>query len=399
MMIFMYKKIIDNVYSVGAVDWDRTVFDSLIPLPYGTTYNSYFIFGSEKNVLIDTVEPSKERVLIENLKFLNVSKIDYIVAHHAEQDHSGSLPKILELYPEAKVVTNSKCKEMLRDHLLIADDRFIVVNDGDALSLGDRTLKFIFAPWVHWPETMFSYLVEDKILFTCDFLGSHLATSDLFATHGSKVYGAAKRYYAEIMMPFRQNIKNNLAKIKDLPIRYIGTSHGPMYDDPQFMIDAYKKWIDDKCKNEVVVPYASMHGTTKVMAEYLVDSLISKGVTAKPFNIPTGDIGEFAMALVDAATIVFGSSTVLSGSHPGIIFAAYLANSLRPKARYFSVIGSYGWGGKMTDQIVGMIPLIKGELVSPVVIKGYPKEGDFTSLDHLADEIFTRHKANEFVLS
>jgi flavorubredoxin len=205
-----------NIYSVGAIDWDRRLFDELIPLPDGTSYNAYLIKGSEKTALLDTVNPTKEHELLANLKKLGVQNIDYVIAHHGEQDHSGAIPTILKTYPEAKVVTNPKCKVMLMDLLLIPDDKFITVNDRETLSLGDKTLEFIYTPWVHWPETMVTFLQEEKILFSCDFFGSHQATSDLFVTDEPLVYESAKRYYAEIMMPFRAPIRKDLEKIKDL---------------------------------------------------------------------------------------------------------------------------------------------------------------------------------------
>ena len=166
-----------NIVWVGALDWDRRLFDELIPLPDGTTYNSYLVRGSDKIALIDTVDPSKTGELLENLQEAGVTRIDYIVSQHAEQDHSGSIPEVLEIFPEAVVVTNEKCKAMLMDLLLIPESKFRVVADGETLDLGGKTLEFIFAPWVHWPETMLTYLREDKVLFSCDFLGSHLAQS------------------------------------------------------------------------------------------------------------------------------------------------------------------------------------------------------------------------------
>ncbi|TET20085.1 MAG: MBL fold metallo-hydrolase, partial [Candidatus Aminicenantes bacterium] len=188
------RRLKSGVHSIGAIDWDRRLFDELIPLPDGTSYNAYLIQGSEKTALIDTVDPTKEQELIDNLKKLRVDNIDYIISNHAEQDHSGTIPKILDLFPNARVVTNQRCKGMLKDLLLIPEDKFIEINDADTLSLGNKTLQFIIAPWVHWPETMLSYLKEDKILFPCDLFGSHLATSDIYATDEAKIYDAAKRY-------------------------------------------------------------------------------------------------------------------------------------------------------------------------------------------------------------
>lgn len=387
------RQLKSNIYSVGAIDWDRRLFDELIPLPDGTSYNAYLVKGREKTVLIDTVDSTMADVLIENLNQLKIKNIDYVITNHAEQDHSGSLPQILDNYPNAKVVVATpKCKDMLMDLLLIPESKFITVDDGNSISLGDKTLEFIHAPWVHWPETMFTYLKEDKILFTCDFLGSHLATSDLFVTDEPVVYEAAKRYYAEIMMPFRTTIKKHLEKIKELEIETIAPSHGPIYDKPEFILNAYRDWVSDEVKNEVVIPYISMHGSTKEMVDYLVNALIKRGITVKQFNLSKTDIGKLAIALVDAPTIVIGTPTVLTGPHPNVAYATYLANALRPKLKFASIIGSYGWGGKMVEQLKMMVPNLKVDILEPVVIKGFPKEEDFKALDNLAEKILNKHR-------
>jgi flavorubredoxin len=386
------REITPNVYYVGAIDWDRRLFDELIPLPDGTSYNSYLIRGSSATALIDTVDPTKEQVLIDNLRKLNVNRIDYVISNHAEQDHSGTIPKILELYPEAKVVTNPKCRDLLKSMLLIPDSRFTVVNDRETISLGDKTLEFIIAPWVHWPDTMFTYLREERILFTCDFLGSHLATSSLYVADQAEVYVAAKRYYAEIMMPFRAAVNRNLEKIKDLEIKIAAPSHGPIYNRPEFIINAYKDWASDEVKNEVVLPFVSMHGSTRRMVEYFVDAMMKKGVTVKPFNLTRTDIGDLAMALVDAATVVVATPAALVGPHPAAVYAVYLANALRPKCKYASVIGSYGWGAQIVETIKAMLTNLKVELIEPVIVNGFPKEQDFKSLDRLAEDIAKRHR-------
>jgi flavorubredoxin len=244
---------------------------------------------------------------------------------------------------------------------------------------------------------MLTYLREDRILFTCDLLGSHLATSDLYVVDEPKVYESAKRYYAEIMMPFRVNIKKHIERIKKLAVDIIATSHGPVYDKPEFILKAYQDWVSDEVKNEVVIPYVSMYGDTTRMVNYLVDALMNKGITVKPFNITRTDIGELAMALVDTATIVIASPTVLVGPHPAAVYATYLANALRPKAKFASVIGSYGWGGKMVEQIAGMLTSLKVEILEPVLIKGAPREKDFQALDRLADDIIRKHKESALV--
>jgi len=385
----IYRMLKEDVYSVGVIDWDRRIFDELIQIPNGTSYNSYIIKGNNKTALIDTVDPTKTDELLDNLKKLNVD-IDYLVVNHAEQDHSGTIPDILKIYKNAIVVTNSKCKELLSEFLPIPDEKFKIVSDGESLDLGGKELEFIMTPWVHWPDTMVTYLHDDKILFSCDFFGSHRASSDLFACED--IYMAAKRYYAEIMMPFRAIIRKNLEKLKNLEIDIIAPSHGPLYKNPAFIMDAYKDWTSDNTKNEVIIPYISMHGSTQRMVDYLVNSLVERGVSVKPMNLTYTDMGEVALNLVDATTMVIASPTVLTGPHPSVVYATYLANALRPKLKLVSVMGSYGWGGRMLDQIRGMIGSLKVEIITPLIIKGFPKEEDYKKLDEMADEITSKHK-------
>ena len=386
------REIKGGVFSIGVIDWDRRIFDELIPLPNGTSYNAYLIKGREKKALIDTVDPTKEYELLANLQKLGVENIDYVISNHAEQDHSGTIPKILELYPDARVVTNEKCKEFLIKLLLIQEEKFLVLKDGETLPLGGKTLEFIIAPWVHWPETMLTYLKEDKILFPCDLFGSHLATSALYAIDECMVYTSAKKYYAEIMMPFRTSIKKHMERIDGIDVDLIAPSHGPVYHKPKFILDAYEDWVSDNVKNEVIIPYVSMHGSTEKMVDYFIHALMERNIIVKPFNITKTDIGELAMALVDAATVVIASPTVLAGPHPSVVYAAYLVNALRPKTKFVSVIGSYGWGGKMVEFLTETLTNLKSDVLEPVVIKGYPKPEDFKELERLADKIFMKHK-------
>jgi Uncharacterized flavoproteins len=380
-----------GVYAVGVLDWDKPLFDDLIPLPDGTSYNAYLVKGHDKLALLDTVERAFADELLANLAAAGVNKLDYVVAHHAEQDHSGSLPAVLARFPEAKVVTNQKCAELLKTHVHLPTEAVTLIKDGDVLDLGGRTLQFIFAPWVHWPETMFTHLREDKILFTCDFLGAHRATSDLFADDEAQAYLAAKRYYAEIMMPFRARLGGYIAKIEALGVHMIAPSHGPVYRRPQFILDAHKDWIGDQPKNQAVVAYVSMHGSTKIMVDRLVDSLIARGVGVTRINLPTMDLGHMAMALVDAATVVIGTSTVLAGPHPAAASAAFAANMLRPKARFATVIGSLGWGGKTVETLKGLLGNLKVEFLDPVEIKGLPSDADLQAIDALAATIQAKH--------
>jgi flavorubredoxin len=382
------REIVPNVHLIGAVDWDRRLFDALIPLPDGTSYNAYFVQGSEKNVLIDTVDPVHWRTL--SLQLDELPTPDYLVINHVEQDHSGSTPMLLERYPELTVVCNEKARGMLIDHLHVDDARFLVVADGDTLSLGDKTLTFLFTPWVHWPETMSTWLDEDRILFSCDFFGSHYATSDVFADK-HEVYDGAKRYYAEIMMPFGAQVLKNIEKVTKYPVRFIGPSHGPVYDDPGFIIEAYRDWAGGEPQNIVCLPYVTMHDSTRLMVDHLTAALTDRGVAVERFDLTTLDAGELASSLVHAGTIVLGCCTVLTGPHPLAAYAAFLANALRPRAKYATVIGSYGWAGKTVETLVGMMPKLKVELLDPVMVKGMPREADYAALDALADTIARNH--------
>jgi len=392
LIVMVSREITSGIFWVGALDFDRRIFDALIPLPNGTSYNAYLIKGSEKTALIDTVDPGREYDLVSNLVKLGVDRIDYVIINHAEQDHSGSLPMILEFYPDAVVVTNEKCRDLLVALLQIPAGQINVIRDKECLSLGDRTLEFHLTPWTHWPETQVTYLREDRILFSCDLFGSHMASSELYVSDDAEYYRSAKRYYAEIMMPFRSSIKGHLEMVKALPLMMIAPSHGPIHTHPQFILDAYADWVSDGVKNEVVIPYISMHGSTQKMADHLTGALIARGITVKPFNLTATDIGELALALVDAATIVVATPTVLFGPHPQVVYATYLANMLRPKVRFASVIGSYGWGGKSAETIVKMLDHVKVEVIEPVIVKGQPDEQTLKQLDRLADDILKKHR-------
>lgn len=387
-----FREIESGIYWIGSIDWDRRLFDSLIPLPQGTSYNAYLVKGSEKTALIDTVDPTKEYELVQNLVRIGVDGIDYIIVNHAEQDHSGALPMILELFPRARVVTNEKCRDLIVALLDIDGDRVDVIQDNDTLSLGDKTLQFLITPWVHWPETMLTYVQESKVLFSCDLFGSHIASSDLFVSDERIVYSPSKRYYAEIMMPFRSSIKGHMERLDKLPIRIVAPSHGPLYATPDPIFSAYRDWISDDVKNEVVIPYVSMHGSTEKMVNLLTEALIAKGVGVAPYNLTVTDTGELAMALVDAATVVIATPTVLFGPHPQAVYATYLVNLLRPKMRFASIIGSYGWGGKTVETLKGMLSSVKPELLEPVYIRGAPGAETVREIERLAEDIAKKHR-------
>lgn len=391
-------KISDSIYYLGVQDWERELFDELIPLPQGTSYNSYFVKGSEKTALIDTADPTKKDMYISNLKEINPEKIDYLIANHAEQDHSGLIPEVLSLYPDTKVVTNEKCKAFLMDLLLIPEEKFLVIKDEETLSLGDKNLKFYLTPWVHWPETMITYLVEDKILFPCDFLASHIATSKIVSEGNELLLESAKRYYSEIMMPFRVSIVKHLKLLDSLDIKIIAPSHGVIYINPSFIINAYKDWVSDKVKAEVVLIYLSMHGSVLEMVNHFERTLIRKGINYKRFDATRADIGEVAMAMVDAATLVLATPVFLSSPHPNMAHILSLINALRPKTRNFALLSSYSWGQRIEEQIKNSLSSLKANFLGSIISKGYPKEKEKREIEELAEKIEKIHKEDEFVI-
>ena len=392
------RQISEHIFAVGIIDWDRRIFDELVPLPEGTSYNSYFIKGSEKTALIDTADPSREEEFIGNLIRLGINRLDYIVVNHAEQDHAGCLPMLLELFPGAKVCCTQKCQELLSLLLDVPAQRCQIVTSGDSVNLGDRTLAFISAPWVHWPETMMTYCPEEEMLFSCDLFGSHYATSDLFVQDMAREEILAKRYYGEIMMPFRSSIVKYMADLKDKKIAVIAPSHGPLIRPASLILDLYEQWTSDQVKNFVLIPYVSMHGSTSQMVNTLTELLLERGVGVKPFKVTNPDSGALAMELVDAATVIFATPTVLFGPHPDMVSVAYLANLIKPKTRYASIIGSYGWGGKTVETLKSMIPHIKAEFLSPVYIQGAPGEKTRADLQALADLIAAKHHEDSLVI-
>jgi len=385
------RSVAEGIWWVGAVDWDRRLFDSLIPLPDGTSYNAYVVRGAEKTVLIDAVDPSMERFLFSRLADAGVERLDYVVSNHSEQDHSGLLPRVLERFPGARVLATGKARGFLADLLDIPGERVVEVREGEKLPLGGLTLEFLHCPWVHWPETMLTWVPERRVLFPCDLFGAHLATGELFVRDPGEVLPAAKRYYAEILMPFRSVFEKNLARVAALDPAVIAPSHGPLYRDPKIILDAYRDWVGGPPRNLCVVAYVSMHDSTRGMAEHLVDACLRRGVRAESVELSGADVGRLAMLLVDAATLAVGTPTVNGAAHPLAAYAAILANLLKPKARHLAVFGSYGWGGRAVEQLQSLVPSLKVEVLPPVLCRGLPRQADREALDRLAGEIARRH--------
>ncbi len=385
------REIKPGIEWVGALDWHRQLFDELIPLPQGTSYNAYLVNGSEQTALLDTVDPAFRAVLLQRLE--GVARLDYIVAHHAEQDHAGTIPDVLARFPQAQVLATPKGVQFLQELLAVPADRLQAVQDGETLALGGRTLRFLHLPWVHWPETMVSFLEEDRILFPCDLFGAHLATSDLWARDEAVVLAAARSYYAQILMPFATLIRKHMDKLAPLNPALIAPSHGPVYDRPALILDAYRRWSGGLVTNKVVLPQVSMHGSTALLVQRLIESLIARGVAVQPFDLAHLRLDQLSTALVDAATIVLAAPAVLGGMHPLAASVGALVDALKPPVKFAGYLGSYGWSRGQIGKTAELLPHLKVEVLEPVLCAGRPRAADLEAVDRLAAQIADKHAA------
>ena len=373
-------KLSEDVYWVGVRDWNRRLFDALIPIPKGTTYNAYLIVGESKKALIDTVNPGFEKELEEKIsKVVNPADIDYVIMNHAEPDHAGAIPHIMSINRKAKLVTTSKGAKMAQTFYKVPEERIQVVHDQETIDLGGKTLRFIEAPMLHWPETMFTYLIENKILFPCDFFGSHVAAG-LYDDEVEDLLVHAQRYWGEIMMPFRIMAQRALEKIKDLEIEMIAPSHGPIHRNTERILTAYKKWANGETKRKAMIAYVSMWNSTEKMIQPIAETLASEGIEIVLYNLALADIGDVAKDLVDSRAIVLGAPTVLGGMHPLAVYATYLVKALRPPLKYGVVLSSYGWGGGAVKHVQEVLEPLKMEVVGVMEINGPPTKNDITKI-------------------
>jgi flavorubredoxin len=385
-------QISENVYWVGVRDWNRRLFDALIPLPNGTTYNAYLIIGNDKKALIDTANPGFERELEEKIRNVtDLSEIDYVVMNHAEPDHAGSIPYIMAINSKAKLVTSNRGAKMAQTFYRVPENRIAAVNDQETISLGDKTLRFIEAPMLHWPETMFTYVEENKVLFPCDFFGSHIANG-LYDDAVEDLLVYAQRYFGEIMMPFRIMGQKAMEKIRNLEIKMIAPSHGPIYRNPERILNMYRKWVSGETKQKATIVYVSMWKSTEKMIQPVADTLASEGIEIAMHNLVYADVGDIARDLVDSRAIVLGAPTVLGGAHPLAVYATYLVKALRPPLKFGVVLSSYGWGGGAVKHVQEILGQTKLEVVGAVEINGPPSESNIKQITEIGHTLAKKIK-------
>jgi flavorubredoxin len=379
-----------NVFWVGVKDYNRRLFDGLIPLPHGTSYNAYLIVGKNKTALIDTVNPGFEKELVDKIsEHTDPAKIDYVIMNHAEPDHANAAKHVLSIAKNAKLVAGAKGKEAAMMYFDIDASRIDVVDENSRIDLGGKTLKFLDAPWLHWPETIFTYLEEDKILFPCDFFGSHLAVGAFYSDEygDEKTLDMAKLYFAEIMMPFRKPGQTAIEKVKKLAPKMIAPSHGVIWREPKVIMDEYAKWTAEKMEKKVMIAYVSMWGSTEKMVKALNEALVKKGISVNVFDLTNTEVGHIAKELVDTPVVVVGGPTVLGGVHPVAAYATLLVKTLRAPTKYGVVLTSYGWSGGAVKQIQALLEGSKLEVLGVVEVKGPPKQAEFDKIADLASKI------------
>ncbi|OHD36509.1 MAG: hypothetical protein A2015_02705 [Spirochaetes bacterium GWF1_31_7] len=382
----------ENIFWVGALDPELKVFDIIMETEFGTTYNSYLVKGSNKTVLFETVKVKYFDQYIDKLKSLtNIVDIDYIVVNHTEPDHAGSIEKLLDIAVRAKIVGSEQAIDFLKQ---IANRPFeyIIVKHGDTIDLGNKTLKFISAPFLHWPDSIYTYIPEDKVLFTCDSFGSHYSFDEILYSKipstAMKNYKSALRYYfTAIFSPFKEYVLQAIEKIKELQIDMLCVGHGPVIDtDVHTIIDTYKKWATVEkthTKKTVVIPFVSAYGFTTLLSNEIAKGITSQGdIDVKQFDINCANYNDLKPLILkelnNADGILFGTSTINGDALPPIWDLAVSLNPITDKGKVVSAFGSYGWSGEAVGNIISRLNQLRMFVAPSLKVRFKPAKSDLT---------------------
>jgi len=355
----------ENIDWVGYVDWTVRDFHGYAT-ESGATYNSYLI-RDEKTALIDTVKaPFVEHLLKHVSALTELDKIDYVVCNHAEPDHASGLPHVLAKLSNATLVCDEKCKATLGKYYDTSGWKVQIVKNGDVISLGKRTLQFVETPMVHWPESMFTYVPEEKLLFSMDAFGQHYASSQRFDDEVdlSTVMSEAKTYYANIVMPYGKRVAAVLKQAAELDITMIAPAHGVIWRSHiPTIIDAYQRWSVCKPKPKVLVIYDTMWNSTEMMAAAILEGASQPGVIAKLIHIRRSDLTRIATETLDAAAIAFGSATLNQQMMPMAGAVLTYLQGLKPIGKTSLAFGSYGWGKGGPEAVEEYLKAMKWEML------------------------------------
>ena len=388
----------EGVNWVGVVDWNIRDFHGYVT-SRGSSYNSYLI-SDEKIALVDTAKINFCNELIEHISELtSLEKIDYIIVNHVEMDHSSSLPVIAKLAKNAKIIASQRGKDALIEHYGADFNMVETVKTGDELKLGKRTLRFLEAPMLHWPDSMFTYIVEDKILMPNDAFGQHFASSGRFddEVDTCALMEEASTYYANILMPFAPLIIRKIHEIVQMgiPIDMIAPSHGIIWrKDPSKIINAYADWSSMVAKQKAVVVFDTMWGSTDKMARSIADGITSGGVKVELFKLRATDNTDVVTEILDAKAVVVGSPTLNNQMFPSLgSFLTYITG-LKPKGKLWCFFGSFGWGGGAVRDMVEMAKKAGFDVHEPSIeIKYVPDKEDLKKCFNFGQQIAQKIKA------
>jgi len=393
-------KLTDNVYWVGAVDWDVRDFHGY-STNRGTTYNAYLIID-EKITLIDTVKKGLKSDMLARIKeIIDPEKIDYIVVNHVEMDHSGSLPDMVELIKPEKIICSKMGKKALLEHFHQEDWPYELAVPGEDVSLGEKTISFLETRMLHWPDSMFTYLVEDQILFSSDAFGEHLGTSERFDDEVDQavLMEELTKYYANILTLYSPLVKKLIAKIKEmnLQIKMIAPDHGVIWrTNPGMAIEAYDRWSQGKCDGKALVVYDTMWHSTEAMAKRVGAGLQKEGISYQLLNLRYNHRSDVMRDVLDASAIVLGCSTLNNGLLPRMAGFLMYMRGLRPLNKIGAAFGSFGWSGEAVKLLNTSMADMKFDVIDDGLrVKYVPEDTDFVDCIALGRKVGQAIKAKQ----
>lgn len=391
---FKAVKICDRVYWVGAVDWAIRDFHGY-STDRGTTYNAYLIMA-DKITLVDTVKaPFRDEFLARVSSLVDPASISYIISNHAEMDHSGCLAETIEAVRPEKVFASSMGVRALAEHFRI-DQEITAVKDGESLSLGDRQITFTETRMVHWPDSMFSYLSDDNVLFSQDGFGMHLASAERFADEipDDVLEFEGSRYFANILLPFAPRIEKLLEKVSDLGItpEVIAPDHGPVWrDDLAKILEYYSRWSAQKRGKKAIIVYDTMWGSTDKMARAIAEGVVAGGAEVKILPLKANHRSDVAGELLDAGALIVGSPTLNNNIYPSVVDVMTYLKGLKPANKIGAVFGSYGWSGEATVHLKKMLEGMGIEMAGDILkVKFVPGDDTLEKCYSLGEEVAAR---------
>lgn len=386
----------NNVYEVGAAHPERLLYEDLLPLENGTTYNAYIVVGSRTSALIDIVPLIRNKQLIRNIKESELADPDYIVMLRAQEDYAEPLPELLYHFPKAKIVCQEQVKTCILEQVSIHPESFITVEDGDTIDLGGKTLRFNVFTYSENVRLRSVWLEEDRILFSGFVFSAHYSDENVFATFGSEEASAAKQYFATQIMSIGEAVKSFVNHWSEQAIGLIAPAHGPVWQDPKFIIKLYKTWMNERVNNDIVIAYVSLYNHTRELVEQIMFGLIRQGFSVIVRDIaekPDSLLSESADVLVDlvqASTLILASSTAMGEPHPAASYLAMLVNMMKPKTALYGFAGSKIGVSHTAERLGALLQLPHAERLPDLFIEGKIDDHEQVMINHYVENLAER---------